>query len=114
MGQLESEEALARLSDETTTTAVIVLMETGLRSQDALLLAADPVVLLPDGSPVLRFINHKAKPEAAIPISDRLLERIRYQQQRNAHAFPNGSRWLLPAIGGRNGQGQQPYNYARS
>jgi integrase len=112
MSQLESDQALARLPDEATTTAVIVLIETGLRSQDALLLTADPVVLLPDGSPVLRFINHKRKREAAIPISPRLLERIRYQQQRNARAFPNGSPWLLPAIGGRNGQGQQPYNYA--
>jgi hypothetical protein len=68
--------------------------------------------MLPDGSPVLRFINHKCKREAAIPISDRLLERIRHQQQRNARAFPNGSPWLLPAIGGRNGQGQRPYYYA--
>ncbi len=112
MRQLESEEALARIGDETTITAVIVLMETGLRSQDALLLEADPIVLLADGSPVLRFVNHKRRREAAIPISDRLLERIRYQQQRNAQAFPNGSPWLLPGIGGRNGQGQQPYHYA--
>jgi hypothetical protein len=106
MRQLESDVALARLADETTITAVVVLMETGLRSQDALLLPADPVVLLADRSPVLRFVNHKRRREAAIPISDRLLARIRYQQQRNARAFPNGSPWLLPAIGGRNGQGQ--------
>jgi len=112
MRQLESDEALEQLGDETTITAVVVLMETGLRSQDALLLQADPVVMLADGSPVLRFVNHKRRREAAIPISDRLLERIRYQQQRNARAFPSGSPWLLPAIGGRNGQGQQPYNYA--
>jgi integrase len=112
MRQLESDEALEQIADETTITAVVVLMETGLRSQDALLLDADPVVLLADGSPVLCFINHKRRREAAIPISDRLLERIRYQQQRNAQAFPHGSPWLLPAIGGRNGQGQQPYNYA--
>jgi integrase len=112
MRQLENEDVLARLADETTITAVVILMETGLRSQDALLLPADPIVLLADGSPVLRFVNHKRRREAAIPISDRLLERIRYQQQRNAQAFPHGSPWLLPAIGGRNGQGQQPYSYA--
>jgi integrase len=111
MGQLETDQALARLEDVTTITAVIVLIETGLRSQDALLLVADPVVVLPDGSPVLRFVNHKRKREAAIPISDRLLARIRFQQQRNAHAFPNGSPWLLPAIGQGNGQGQRPFNY---
>ena len=111
MRQLESDVALARLEDETTITAVIVLMETGLRSQDALLLEADPIVMLADGSPVLRFVNHKRRREAAIPISDRLLERIRYQQQRNARAFPNASPWLLPGIGGRNGHGQQPYSY---
>jgi integrase len=112
MRQLESEEVLERIGDKTTITAVVVLMETGLRSQDALLLDADPVVLLADGSPVLRFVNHKRRREAAISISDRLLARIRYQQQRNAQAFPSGSPWLLPAIGGRNGQGQQAYNYA--
>jgi integrase len=111
MRQLESDEALALLAEETTITSVVVLMETGLRSQDALLLDADPIVLLADGSPVLRFVNHKRRREAAIPISNRLLERIRYQQQRNAQAFPNGSPWLLPGIGGRNGQGQQPYSY---
>ncbi|MGB0094471.1 MAG: hypothetical protein WBP81_18315, partial [Solirubrobacteraceae bacterium] len=82
MRQLEREAALERLGDETTITAVVVLMETGLRSQDALLLEVDPVVVLADGSPVLRFVNHKRRREAAIPISDRLLERIRYQQQR--------------------------------
>ena len=112
MRQLESDVALERIGDETAITAVVVLMETGLRSQDALLLDADPVVVLPDGSPVLRFVNHKRKREAAIPISDRLLARIRDQQQRNARSFPDGSPWLLPAIGGRNGQGRQPYCYA--
>ena len=39
MRQLESDQALARIGDETTITAVIVLIETGLRSQDALQLA---------------------------------------------------------------------------
>ncbi|MHB1567887.1 MAG: tyrosine-type recombinase/integrase [Solirubrobacteraceae bacterium] len=112
MRQLESDPALERIGEETTITAVVVLIETGLRSQDALLLEADPVVLLADSSPVLRFINHKRRREAAIPISDRLLARIRYQQTRNAQVFPHGSPWLLPAIGGRNGQGQRPYHYA--
>ena len=112
MRQLETDQALARLRDETTITAVIVLIETGLRSNDALQLPADPVVMLPDGSPVLRFINHKRNREAAIPISDRLLERIRYQQAHNARAFPNGSPWLLPAIGPCNGQGLTPYSPA--
>ena len=91
---------------------MIVLIETGLRSNDALQLPADPVVMLPDGSPVLRFINHKRNREAAIPISDRLLERIRYQQAHSARAFPNGSPWLLPAIGPCNGQGLSPYSPA--
>jgi hypothetical protein len=35
MRQLENEDVLARLGDETTITAVVMLMETGLRSQDA-------------------------------------------------------------------------------
>ena len=112
MRQLETDQALARLADETTMTAVLVLIETGLRSDDALQLPADPVVMLPDGSPVLRFVNHKRNREAAIPISDRLLERIRHQQAHNARAFPNGSPWLLPAIGPCNGQGQTPYSAA--
>ena len=112
MRQLETDQALARLTDETTITAVLVLIETGLRSNDALRLPADPVVMLPDGSPVLRFVNHKRNREAAIPISERLLERIRHQQAHNARAFPNGSPWLLPAVGPCNGQGQTPYSPA--
>jgi len=91
---------------------VIVLIETGLRSNDALQLPTDPVVMLADGSPVLRFVNHKRNREAAIPISDRLLARIRHQQAHNQRAFPNGSPWLLPAIGRGNGQGQTPYSPA--
>jgi hypothetical protein len=66
MRQLETDQALARLRDETTITAVIVLIEIGLRSNDALQLPADPVVVLPDGSPVLRFrrSDRRARPRA--------------------------------------------------
>jgi integrase len=42
MGQLETEESLARLPDLNTLTAILILIETGLRSVDCLRLRYDP------------------------------------------------------------------------
>lgn len=110
MVQLESDEVLAELADDATITAVMVLEGTGMRSQDVLLLDRDPVIILPDSAAVLRFRNHKSKRDAAIPISGRLLERIRAQQQRNQTAYPNGTEWLLPSIAAE-ANGRTPYSY---
>ena len=62
---------------------------------------------------MLRFVNHKRnRREAAIRNRTGCWRGSVISSSENAQAFPNGSPWLLPAIGGRNGQGQQPYHHA--
>ena len=76
MGQLDNDQALERLPDQTTRTLVRVLIEAGLRSVDAMRLPFDPVTSDQAGAPYLRFYNHKASRDAVIPISERVLEAI--------------------------------------
>jgi integrase len=96
MGQLEDQRNLDRLPDLTTQTAVVILIETGLRSVDCLRLAFDPVTVDEAGAPYLRFFNHKLTREAIIPISQQLLEQIRRQQQDLTERFPARPPILLP------------------
>ncbi len=53
MGQIEHEDNLQRLPDLTTRTAIAILIETGLRSVDALRLPFDPVTVDQAGAPYL-------------------------------------------------------------
>lgn len=80
MGQIDNEANLARLKDPTMRTFLVLLIETGLRSVDARNLPFDPVTTDQAGAPYLKFRNHKLSREAVIPISQRLLEKIRSQQ----------------------------------
>jgi integrase len=108
MGQLEHEETLERLPDLTTRTAVMILIESGLRSIDCLRLPYDPVTTDEAGAPYLRFRNHKLSREAVIPISDRLLAQIRAQQQDLRERFPEPPSILLPALR-QNPDGERPF-----
>jgi integrase len=98
MGQLEREDVLARLPDLTTQTAVVILIETGLRSVDCLRLPYDPVTIDQAGAPYLRFFNHKLSREAIIPISDRLVAQIRRQQHDLRERFAAAPPVLLPRV----------------
>ena len=108
MGQLEREETLDRLPDLTTRTAVVILVETGLRSVDCLRLAFDPITTDETGAPYLRFYNHKLSREAIIPISDRLVAQIRRQQQDLRERFAAPPPFLLPTIR-ENPDGERPF-----
>jgi integrase len=98
MGQLETDQALARLADLTTRTAVMIRIETGLRAVDCLRLAFDPITVDEAGAPYLRFMNHKLSHEAIIPISDRLCEQIRRQQADLTEQFAAAPPFLLPRV----------------
>jgi integrase len=98
MGQLERDETLKRLPDLTTGTAVSILIETGLRSVDCLRLPFDPITSDQAGAPYLHFYNHKLSREAIIPVSDRLVARVRAQQQDLLERFAGPPRFLLPAV----------------
>jgi integrase len=108
MGQLERDETLDRLPDLTTRTAVLILMETGLRSVDCLRLAFDPVTTDEAGAPYLRFYNHKLSREAIIPVSQRLVAAVRAQQQDLRERYPQPPPVLLPALR-KNPDGTRPF-----
>ncbi len=97
MGQLETDAALERLPDQTTRTLVRVLIETGLRSVDAMRLPFDPLSADQAGAPYLPFYNHKLSRDAIIPISDRLIDAIRAQQAWLRERWPTEPPpWLFP------------------
>jgi integrase len=98
MGQLETEQALDRLPDLTTRTAVVILIETGPRSVDCLRLPYDPITVDEAGAPYLRFFNHKLSREAIIPISEQLTDQIRRQQHDLTTRFGTAPPLLLPRV----------------
>jgi integrase len=113
MGQIESEANLDRLPDLTTRTAIVILIETGLRSVDALRLPFDPVTTDQAGAPYLTFTNHKLSREAIIPISQRVLEQIRAQQRDLGERFgETRPPYLLPALKS-DADGSRPLTWAR-
>jgi integrase len=96
LGQLEADVNLARLPDQTTLTAVRLLMETGLRSVNALRLPLDPITRDQAGSPYLVYTNHQLAREAVIPISERVLAEITRQQAELRARWPAPPPWLFP------------------
>jgi integrase len=111
MGQLENWANLARLPDLTTQTAILILIETGLRSVDCLRLRYDPVTVDEAGAPYLLFLNHKLSREAIIPISERLVAQIRRQQQDLAQRFTPAPSVLLPRVRA-NPDGELPFSWS--
>jgi integrase len=99
MGQIEHPDNLTRLPDRTTQTAIVILIETGLRSIDALRLPFDPITTDAAGAPYLVYTNHKLGRDAVIPISQRLLEQIRRQQTDVTRRYGSEQRhYLLPRV----------------
>jgi integrase len=111
MGQLQTDDALDRLPDLTTRTALVILIETGLRSVDCLRLPFDPVTTDEAGAPYLRFFNHKASKDAVIPISDRVLAQVRRQQRELRDRYGTAPRFLLPALR-KNPDGQRALSWS--
>ena len=98
MGQLKRDDILGRLPDLTTRTAIVIIMETGLRSSDCLRLPFDPITTDEAGAPYLRFYNHKAAKDAVIPLSQRVVEQIRRQQRDLCDRFATPFPFLHPGI----------------
>jgi len=81
MAQLEKTENLAKLADPRWRLLFPLLMETGLRLNDALNLSQDCIVADQHNAPYLRYFNRKMKREALVPISDELAAAIRARCQ---------------------------------
>jgi integrase len=109
MNQLEQN--LDRLPDATTRALVTVLMETGLRANDACTLAFNPIINDSAGSPCLCYFNTKMNAEQLVPLSTTATETIRAQQAHVSSVWPDGPPVLFPAVQA-NPDGIGPFNYA--
>ena len=91
MAQVEQPGNLDRQGNPAYRLATLILIRCGLRVSDALKLPFDCVVTDEAGAPYLRYLNHKMKREALVPIDDELLELVRGQQQRVLGRCPAAS-----------------------
>jgi integrase len=82
MAQIEHPDNLARFTNPAYRLVTLVLIRAGLRVTDALSVSRDCVVLDADGAPYLRYLNHKMKREALVPIDEELNTLIVEQQGR--------------------------------
>lgn len=72
MAQIEHPDNLGRFKDDAHRLATLILIRCGLRVNDGLRLERDCIVLDADGAPYLRYVNHKMKREALVPIDEEL------------------------------------------
>ena len=96
MAQLEDPDNLARFADPAYRLITIILMRCGLRITDALRLPSDCVVTDTEGAPYLRYLNHKMKRDALVPIDEQVRELITQQRNRTAGRWPAGTPGLFP------------------
>jgi integrase len=111
MAQLEDPERLAVLPDATTRALVVVIMETGLRANDACSLPFNPVIDDSAGWPCLRYFNTKMAAEQLVPLSATAANTIRAQQADLRCRWPDGPPMLFPAPHS-NPDGTRPFSYA--
>jgi integrase len=91
MTQIERADNLDRWDNAAFRLVTVILIRCGLRVNDALRLPRDCIVTDAEGAPYLRYVNHKMKREALVPIDEELRAGIAEQQTR-AGAAP----WLFP------------------
>ena len=96
MAQLEDPDNLARFTDPAHRLITIILMRCGLRITDALRLRSDCVVADAEGAPYLRYLNHKMKRDALVPIDEQLRELIAEHRKHTAQRWPAGTPGLFP------------------
>lgn len=96
MAQLEDTANLDRFTDPAYRLITLVLMRCGLRINDATRLAFDCIVHDADGAPYLRYLDHKMKREALVPIDEELEQHLRDQQRRVLDRWPDGAPVLFP------------------
>lgn len=111
MAQLENPTNLDRLPDHTTRALVTVIIETGLRANDACALTFNPIINDSSGWPCLRYYNTKMATECLIPLSAVGADTIRAQQDHLRHRWPHGPAVLFPATHS-NPDGDRTFSYA--
>nr|WP_082456820.1 MULTISPECIES: tyrosine-type recombinase/integrase [unclassified Frankia] len=93
---VEHPDNLARWHDPASRVVTLILIHTGLRIGDALQLPVDCIVRDTDGAPYLRYLNHKMKREALVPIDEELEAEITRQQRRVTDRWPDTTPTLFP------------------
>jgi integrase len=91
MAQVEQPSNLDRWDNPAFRVVTLVLVRCGLRVTDALRLKADCVVSDAEGAPYLRYVNHKMKREALVPVDEEVRAEVIAQQAR-----AGSSQWLFP------------------
>jgi len=110
MAQVEAPANLDRWPHPQGRLLTLILIRCGLRASDPCTLAFDCLIHDGQGAPYLRYLNHKMRREAAVPIDEELEADIRAQQQRVAQRWPQSHPHLFPAITG-NANGQRALTY---
>ena len=109
MAQLEHDDNLAIL-EPTSRHLIVVLMETGLRANDACRLPFNPLVEDSAGWPCLRFHSRKVNTDQLVPLSGRAAVAIRDQQAVVRADYPAATTWLFPDPA-RHTDGPRPFTY---
>jgi integrase len=91
MAQVEQPSNLDRWDNPAFRVVTMVLVRCGLRVNDALRLKADCVLTDAEGAPYLRYVNHKMKREALVPVDEEVRAEVIAQQAR-----AGSSPWLFP------------------
>ncbi|MFJ2477935.1 hypothetical protein ACIOWI_34055 [Streptomyces sp. NPDC087659] len=107
MTQLEQPSNLDRWKNPAHRLATLILMRCGLRITDTVRLPDDCIVHDADGAPYLRYLNHKMKREALVPIDEELEREIRDHQRRLRDRWPHGTPVLFPRSL-KNADGHEP------
>jgi integrase len=110
MTQLEREDNLTRFSDPAGRLLARILMGTGLRVGDGCKLPLDCIVRDGQGAPYLRYVNHKMRRDAFVPVDETLAAAIAAQQHAVTGMFPQAA-CLLPRRT-RNLDGKLPFSPA--
>ena len=108
MAQVEQPANLDRWDNLAYRLITLILIRCGLRVTDALRLPTDCVVTDADGAPYLRYLNHKMKREALVPIDEQLQSLISRAPARQWRALAAGTARLLFPRPTKNVDGTQP------
>ncbi|MDN5900728.1 MAG: site-specific integrase [Brachybacterium sp.] len=107
MAQLENPDNLAKWNNPSYELITLILMGCGLRITDTVRLPTDCIIYDGEGAPYLRYLNHKMKREALVPIDADLAEVIAAQRRRLQEQWPGGAAVLFPRVT-RNDDGREP------
>lgn len=99
MAQIENPENLLRMTQRHHRLITLILINCGLRISDVVALTQDAVIKDKAGAPYLRYLNHKMKREAVVPIGTDLADKITEQIQRVRQNDTKGTDPLFPCLG---------------